>query len=73
MARRLLLLRRIAYAMLFDLGVCDRCGKPATTAMHDGERSERYCEEHWIGSRKALVRQVVCADSEKGIAIGPEE
>ena len=57
--------------MLFDLGTCDWCGKPATTVMHDGKKSERYCEEHWIESRKALVRQVVCVDCEKGILIGP--
>lgn len=59
--------------MIFDLGICDWCGKPATTALHNGKKSECYCGEHWTVSRKALVRQVVCVDCEKGTVIGPED
>ncbi len=71
--RRLLPLRPLDCPMLFDLGVCDSCGKPATTALHHDGGSERYCEEHWIESRSGLVRQAVCVDCEKVAAVGVEE
>ena len=51
--------------MSFDLGICVRCEKHATTALHHDGGCERYCEAHWMESRKALVRQVVCVDCEK--------
>ncbi len=59
--------------MLFDLGVCDECAKPATTALHHNDGTERYCEEHWIESRKALVRQAVCVECEKATPIVSEK
>jgi hypothetical protein len=55
--------------MFFDLGTCDKCGKPATTALHHDGGSELYCEEHWVESRKALVRQVICVDCEKATPV----
>jgi hypothetical protein len=58
--------------MSFILGACDVCGKAATTAMHHDGGSERYCEEHWIESRKSLVRQVVCMDCEKEMTVSSE-
>ncbi len=54
--------------MSFNLELCDECGKPATTAIHYEERTERYCEKHWVESRGELVRQVVCADCEEQVA-----
>lgn len=31
-----------------DLGICDEFSKPATTVMRSEDRTERYCEGHWI-------------------------
>ncbi len=54
--------------MILGLDFCDECGKPATTAVHYAERTERYCEKHWIESRGGSVGLVVCVDCEETIA-----
>ncbi len=51
--------------MSLGTDLCDRCTKLATIILHHERGDEKYCEYHWVESRKEVFRQAICSDCEK--------